>query len=238
MITLKIQSKFVLTIIFALVATLFSCLQTAGAAASISPSELLIYKYRQIPLIISPIKKDDTNFDLLPQPGFDVTLLKNQTVHFAWWKDNSKDESSIETNKFIITDERGKEILNQKTGSASSLDIDLGKIKLKSGQKYSWLVSVAGKTHSFKFTVLDEQTERELLDELAKIDAKNLPPEERILEKAIYVQMLSEEYPDKFDLYWLGVQWLSKISPNDEKLKKEKYDLIKKYTDHNNKEMR
>ena len=106
--------------------------------------------------------------------------------------------------------------------------------KFKAGEKYFWSVDVSRER---KFTVLDAQTEKEILDRLAEIDAENLSADERVLKKATYVQLLSDLYPDTVDLYWLSAQWLIAISPTSEKLKDDKFTLLKKCAQHLDDEM-
>ena len=106
-------------------------------------------------------------------------------------------------------------------------------VGLKTGEKYSW--SVDDELNTYNFTILDAQTERELFDALAEIDVNtNLSSDERVIEKAYYLQLLSDEEA-ALDLYWLSVQWLNGISPKDKKLAAEKYDLLERYTEHLNK---
>ena len=104
--------------------------------------------------------------------------------------------------------------------------------KFKAGEKYSW--SVDDDLNIFQFTVLDEQTEKEIIANLAEIDAKNFTVDERALQKARYLQLLSDNYPDEFDLYWLSAQLLSEISPAAQKLSAEKFDLLEKCEQHIN----
>ena len=162
----------------------------------------------------------EEDLNLKPQPGFDVTLLTNQTVIFAW-DDSAKN--------FVIANEAGKKIFEQAVDDAKKLEIVPSSSNLKAGKKYSW--SVNG-NEQFAFTFLDTQTEKEIIDGLAEIDAENLSAEERALKKATYVQLISDIYPDKVDLYWLSAQWLSEISPTDKKLKDDRFVLLKKCSQH------
>lgn len=176
--------------------------------------------YKQIPIVISKPRGNE-NFDYKPQPGFDVTLLRNQTVHFAW--------EGKSTGTFIIKDDKGKQIFEKVIGDTRSFDISPSAAKLKAGKKYSW--SVDGKNF-YKFTVLDAKTEKELLNNLAEFDEQELSSEERILKKAFYVQQLSDDPQNNLDLYWLSAQWLAEISPTDNELKNKKQYLIEQCDDH------
>ena len=43
---------------------------------------------------------------------------------------------------------------------------------------------------------------------LAELDKMKLTEEERISRKALLVQLISDSFPDKVNLYWLSSQWL------------------------------
>ena len=168
----------------------------------------------------------EDELNLRPQPGFDVTLLTNQKVRFAWDKPATKN--------FVIKSGAGKKVFEKNVRNATEVDVALSATKFKAGEKYFW--SVDG-SRERKFTVLDAQTEKEILDRLAEIDAENLSADERVLKKATYVQLLSDLYPDTVDLYWLSAQWLIAISPTSEKLKDDKFTLLKKCAQHLDDEM-
>ena len=228
MITLKTQKKLAVVFVFAM--AMFAGFQTICEAGTF-PGVAALKDYTPIPIPVH-ITRGDEKFDLSPQPGFDVTLLMNQTVHFAW---SNNSPNSSEKKNFIIKNEKGNKIFEQSIGDKSSMDIVPGKINLKTGQKYFW--SVDNDLNIFAFTILDEQTEKELLGNLAEIDAENLSPEECVIKKAGYLQMLSEEYPENFDLYWLIAQWLSEMSPTDEKFVEKKSELLHRCAQHLDDEM-
>ena len=213
---MKFSNK--LTAAIAFVALMFGSYQSAGAYEK---ADMLINS-RQIPIVI-PFQRGEDEISK-PQPGYDVTLLMNQTIRFAW--------DSKSTGKFVIKDDKGKIIFEKKiSADANRLDLVPAAAKLKAGQKYSW--SVDTDATIFTFTVLDAQSEKELLDNFAEIDTdKNLSAEERILKKATYVQLLSDKHSNTLDLYWLSAQWLSEISPVDENLDAEKFYLLKKCNRH------
>ena len=182
-----------------------------------------------IPIYIPIVRADDkTEFNLNPQPGFDVTLLPNQKVRFEW--------SNKAAKNFVIKDDKGRRVFTEKIGNKNSLDIVPGEKKLKAGQKYSW--SVDDNLNTFEFIILDEQTEKELLDKLSEIEAQYSSEEERVIRKALYVQLLSDDSKYGLDLYWLSAQWLSEISPTDDELENDKYDLLERCEQHLNNEAR
>lgn len=182
--------------------------------------------YQPIPIFI-PNTKGEEKIDLIPQPGFNVTLLMNYKVHFEW-SNNTKNNNP--SKKFVIKDSKGNKVFEKAFGNKNSIDILPRELKLKSGQKYFWNVDENSRTYEFK--ILDEQIEKELLKNLAEIDAEGFSPDECILEKATYLEMLSYQQPEIFDLYWLIAQWVSPINPTDEKLLKKKEDILQRCVQH------
>ena len=168
----------------------------------------------------------EDELNLNPRPGFDVTLMSGQTVRFAW------DGSAT---KLVINNDAGKKIFATTVSGKNFVELNPRNANLKAGQKYSW--GLDEHANAYKFTILDAQTEKEILDGLSAIDAENLSTEARALKKAAYVQLVSDLYPDTVDLYWLSAQWLAEISPTDEKLKDDRFVLLKKCSQHLDDEM-
>ena len=136
--------------------------------------------------------------DLIPQPGFDVTLLSSQNVIFSWYESDN--------NIFSITDEKGDTIFEENVKGLTSIEINLKDINLQAGKQYFW--NVDGDPQKLKITMLNKKTERMILAKLAEIDSENISENERILKKITYVQLISDIYPEQIDLYWLSEQWL------------------------------
>lgn len=159
--------------------------------------------------------------NLNPQPGFNVTLLSNQKVIFSW------DES--ENKIFSIKDDKGDKIFEQKVDGITSIEIIPANINLKAGQKYIW--NLDQDDRDYQLTVLEENTEKEILSKLTEIDSENISDNEKILKKATYVQLISNVYPEKFDLYWLSSQWLINLKPTTNAEKEKKEILLEKCYD-------
>ena len=214
---MKISYKFAVLITF--FAVIFSGMADAYPTYPKPDDVLSEYKPDFTP---SSKHRGTQNSKLYLQPGFDVTLLMNQETHFEWSVKNAT--------HFVIKDDKGKKIFDKSIKKNNSLDITPAKLNLKAEQKYSW--SIDGDINVFYFTILDTDSEKVLLDNLAEIDAQNISPEERVLKKAAYVQLLSEKYSDSLDLYWLSAQWLSEISPTDKNFESEKENLLEKCRKH------
>ena len=147
--------------------------------------------------------------NLNPQPGFNVTVFSNQPVIFSWDESDNK--------LFSIKDNKGNKIFEQKIDGVNLIKIIPANVKLKSGEKYIW--NLDQNFYDYQLTVLDKDTEKEILSKLAAIDSENISDNEKILKKATYVQLISDTYPEQFDFYWLSAQWLMnfKSATNQEK---------------------
>lgn len=216
--TLKVLSRLMALFVFG--ALMFGFVQTAWAIPK--PSD---FRPSPIPIAIPNLRGND-KADLTPSPGFNATLLMNQTVYFAW---------QIDGKNFVIRDAKGKTVFEQAVGDSKELEILPGKLKLKAGQQYSWGLD---NDTRYTFTILPKQIEQELLDNLAELDAEKISAEERAIKKASYIQALSENYPNDFDLYWLSAQWMFEISPTDKKIKDDKKILLARCIDHLNDAMK
>ena len=138
---------------------------------------------------------------LTPRPGWNVTLLKNQEVNFAWKNANHE--------TFAIIDGKGNKIYEKNIKNLNGLSIVPADIKLEANVPYSW--GYDGEYTGFKFKVLDSQTETEVTAKLAELDKMKLTDEERVSRKALLVQLISDSFPDKVNLYWLSSQWLGEF---------------------------
>ena len=201
--------------VVALAAMIFCGTQTADAFPTVGSGIIDKYVFKPI-----PTNRGSEDFDKRPQPGFNVTLLGNQRVHFAW--------TGKSNGNFIIKDAAGKIVFERAVDG--NFELVPAESKLKSGEKYSW--SVDGGSNVYKFTVVDEQTENEILANLAELDAQtDFSAEERALRKALYVQLISDEEA-AIDLYWLSAQWLTEISTTDAELKEKKLQLLERCDEH------
>lgn len=168
--------------------------------------------------------------DLRPQPGFDVTLLMHQQVRFAW----NLEEKGVQ-GTFSIQERNGKILYEKKVDNHDSLTILPEAIGVKPGRRYIWTVD--GGNNLYEFSVLDHQTETQIMEALTKIDNEPITQNEIMLKKTKYVQLISDTFPEAVDLYWLSAQWLMGINKPPKNIDDEKWMLLKKCIRHLNKDM-
>lgn len=167
----------------------------------------------------------EKGFNLDPKPGFDVTVLSNEQLEFTW--DNA------DASRFYVKNNKGNEIFTSNVMGKKSLKAVPKELGLNSGENYTW--SVDGDFRDYKISVLDAETETYVMKEFAKIDSELLSDDEKLIKKSLYVQLISDMYPDKIDLYHLSVKWLE--GKNMGKLEEKRKMLLNKCERHLDEEM-
>ena len=64
-------------------------------------------------------------------------------------------------------------------------------------------------------SLVSEQSEKQVMDGLAGIEAEQIPVHEKVVRKAAFLQLISDAYPDTIDLYWLSLQLLQGVAVNN-----------------------
>lgn len=162
------------------------------------------------------------NFDFKPQPGFNATLLSNQTVVFSWWDD-------VNNKIFSVGDADGNIVFEKNIEGLTSFEIDVKDLNLQAEKNYFWKVNED--MQECKITLPDKETETEILSRLAEIDAEKISENAKTLKKSAYVQLVSDIYSEKIDLYWLSTKWLLNFKPASKAEESEQKILLNKCED-------
>jgi len=117
--------------------------------------------------------------------------------------------------KLIVMDARAEKIFEKDVSNRSEISFSAAEAGLKRGETYSWRFDAWDSKEVNTLRVLSEQSEYEILDGLAKIDAEKNAVHEKMINKAAFLQMISDDYQDTIDLYWLSLQLLPEIPVND-----------------------
>ncbi len=132
--------------------------------------------------------------DLSPMPGEGSAILAGEKVIFCW-----STLVCVEDAKIMITDGTGAVIYSGpfKLGKMNRIDANL-----RPGESYTWYVAVGEKEKSneYVFRVLPEDTTKKVQTELKEIENKCVGIQNCTLQKALYLQMLSDAETD-VDLY-------------------------------------
>lgn len=162
--------------------------------------------------------------DRLLQPGYDVTVLPQYPVTFAWVGHGQT---------IFFTDRAGEVIYTKKLSGESSISLMPDEIGLKLGELYNWGVRGFSFDKPPVLKVLDDDRAQEIVNGLNSIDKEqDISVDEKNLHKAAYLQLLSEVFPKEVDLYWLSYIYLkqSRESETRDELI-ENYKIHKKQND-------
>ncbi|MDP4128069.1 MAG: hypothetical protein Q8912_14185 [Bacillota bacterium] len=144
--------------------------------------------------------------DLLLQPGAFATLIPGQPAMFSWGTHKGK--------TIIVKSAAGEVIFCRKVGGLGKIELTPEEINMKPMLVYKWYVDgVAG---SFKIMIPDKNIVSQVVSDLGEFDRERIPENQKMLNKAAYLQLLSDMYPDKIDFYWLSNRMLRNIQEGSE----------------------
>jgi hypothetical protein len=83
------------------------------------------------------------------------------------------------------------------------------KAGIRPGMAYTMLLDAPTYVRKLKVSLVDPTLQDEIVKGLAEVDgAPASSPAEKAIEKAAYLQLISDAYPAELDLYWLSFQVL------------------------------
>lgn len=161
-------------------------------------------------------------------PGYYATVALDEKVKLTWGRSDAEE--------LTIKDNTGNVVYNTKVSGVTAIELQPDKVGLRDGEVYQWMVDEIAGPYSLK--VLSEDAAAILRRDLVALD-KGANPYEKSLKKAAYVRMLSDSYPDDFDLYWLSDRYArAAFGSADEKLNKRAVYFIECYKLHLNEQER
>ena len=152
------------------------------------------------------------------QPDNNATLISGQKSTFAWEKEGGK--------YIIFKDSNGLEIFRKDLKGEPFIKISPEEIGMKQGEVYFWNISGTRNNRQFKIRLLSPKVAQQVNADLKNIEKENMGTVNEIIQKAGYLQFISDAYPQDIDLYWFS--YLILMENKDEKvLKDEDRILIK-----------
>jgi len=148
-----------------------------------------------------PLSRGDNKHTIpeqYPRPGYTATLLSGEKTMFAWGRESF--------GNLVIINEKEKEVYRRNVVGRKNIELSVEEIGLKSGEQSRWRVD--GMENQFKIRLLDEKTTQEIKAGLEKISADAMNVNDALLRKAAYLQLISDMYSERIDLYWLSYQLL------------------------------
>jgi hypothetical protein len=167
---------------------------------------------------------EHTCADPLPQPGFYATILPEKPVRFVWGVQNQQ--------MLCFYTDTGNILSEKNVSGMKEITLYPEDIGMLPGNTYTWQLD--GIPKKFMIKVLDEDTADKISLELDALAAENGDSQKIKLEQAVYLQKLSDFFPDIFDLYWLSNQYLKEINSQNKNIQYLVDKYMGAYVDHLN----
>jgi len=135
-----------------------------------------------------------------------------------------------------IIDIREQKVYEKPITSKEAISLIPAEIGIKPLETYTVYVNYINKDttkRKLDIILMDGTTQEEILKGLEDIDRENITRQDNLIKKVAYLQLISDAYPDKIDLYWLGYQLLQE---NTVQFTKDQEDIIRglkqRYSNH------
>jgi hypothetical protein len=148
---------------------------------------------------------------VIPQPGNNATLISGQKSTFAWESEGGK--------YIVFKDSKGTEVFKKELGGEPVLQLSPEEIGMKPGEVYTWNIAGTRTHREFRVRVLPHDVAQQVTSDLREIEQQPISIVEKKFRKAVYLQFMSDAYPQDIDLYWLSYRLLEGIK--DEGILKE-----------------
>jgi hypothetical protein len=148
---------------------------------------------------------------VIPQPGNNATLISGQKSTFAWESEGGK--------YIVFKDSKGAEVFKKDLKGEPVLQLSPEEIGMKPGEAYTWNITGTRTNREFRVRVLPQDVAQQVTGDLREIEQEPIGTVEKVLRKAVYLQFMSDAYPQDIDLYWFSYRLLEGIK--DERILKE-----------------
>jgi hypothetical protein len=138
--------------------------------------------------------------DQLEQLPVNATLLSGMPIILSWFAPGVQSVS--------VFDNSGKKVFEKSVGGKAKVSFTPEEAGIKRGEKYTWSRNGHNLSERYRFRMLDPDAEKEVREGLQRIDDEKESPSAKAIRKATFLQMLSDAYPDRIDMYWLSLQEL------------------------------
>jgi hypothetical protein len=137
----------------------------------------------------------------IPQPGNNATLILDEISTFEWESEGGRD--------IVFKNTAGNEIFKKDVANTSSVQLSPRQIGMKPGRTYIWSVSRIRESRQSIVRVLSADMALRVTSGLKDIEKELAGAVEKILMRAVYLQFISDSYPQELDVYWLSYLILS-----------------------------
>jgi|WetSurMetagenome_2_1015567.scaffolds.fasta_scaffold00250_20 hypothetical protein len=136
--------------------------------------------------------------DQFEQLPVNATLLSGMPITLSWFATGVQSVS--------VFDNSEKKVFEKSVGGKSKVSFTPEEASIKHGEKYTWSREGHNLSERYRFRMLDPDAEKEVREGLQRIDSEKGSPSAKAIRKATFLQMLSDAYPDRIDMYWLSLQ--------------------------------
>jgi hypothetical protein len=133
---------------------------------------------------------------IIPQPGYSSTVLRGYAVTFYWGIESA---TSI-----LFNDSKGNVVFQKGVKGKSSIELTPEEIGLRVNEVYTWEIEGVKLDGPYTIKLLGEEIARQTKHGLKEIESMGISNEEKSIYKALYLQTVSDLFPQEVDLYWLS----------------------------------
>jgi hypothetical protein len=130
-----------------------------------------------------------------------ATLLKSVPMKLA----NPTDDAQ----SLLVFDPHKKRVYEKRFHGKEPVLLNTNQMKLRPREEYTVFLNSPSAQKKIVVAMLEGNLEDEVSQGLAALDREGGPDSERLIKKSAYLQLISDTYPEKFDLYWLSYQLIS-----------------------------
>ena len=113
-----------------------------------------------------------------------------------------------ETRSIILVDSQGKKVWETQVKVGGELLISPKEIGMGPREKYTLTITGGMGKRESTIVLMDETLQNEVTKGLTDMEREKTSALDTTIRKVAYCQLISDVYPDKLDLYWLGNQLL------------------------------
>lgn len=141
--------------------------------------------------------------DIIPQPGDKATLLPGQETTFACESDGGR--------YLVFKDSKDREIFKKKLGEDPVVRLNPEEIGMRPDEVYTWKISGSRTNSQFTVRLLPMAVVHQVKADLMKIEKEAMGKVDELIQKALYLQFMSDAYPKEIDMYWLSYTVLETV---------------------------
>jgi hypothetical protein len=139
-----------------------------------------------------------------------------------------------EVKSIAVLDGKGEKVFEETMKNGKPVFLLAAEWGINPEQPYQVCVVKQGITQKIDVALMNEATRAEVMKGITDIEGENSSASETLFRKIAYLQLISDAYPEKIDLYWLGHQLLQeypqRFTKEEEGIARQ---FIQRYHQHN-----